>query len=214
MNIISFNIYFCGMSDENFSDKIMIYKPNYSITKKYDIESLNESEIFTIGELIDYIKTDDTIKKSIGDWGMENLSHLTIYIKYKDYLLGLKEDKIVSNIFDYLNTDQLEFAYFLVGGASIHNETSYRFTVYSDEKIHEHMPHVHVSKAGKDVRYSLDTLLAMDPLTNPHKRDNRKIIAPFLKKNKFKLLEMWHHNMNGYSTPEITEEDQQFYSES
>lgn len=46
------------------------------------------------------------------------------------------------------------------------------------------MPHVHVTKAGIDIRYSLETLLPIDPLVNPHKRDNKKIIVPFLQNNK------------------------------
>lgn len=76
------------------------------------------------------------------------------------------------------------------------------------------MPHVHVSKAELEIRYSLETLQPMDLLINPHKRDNKKIITPFLQHNHEKLLEMWILNTMGYSTPEINQDSQQFYSES
>ena len=52
------------------------------------------------------------------------------------------------------------------------------------------MPHVHISKSGVEIRYSLEDLTPMDPLVNPHKRDSKKIILPFLKNNQSKLLEM------------------------
>lgn len=81
-------------------------------------------------------------------------------------------------------------------------------------KIHEHLPHVHVSKAGVEIRYSLESLLPMDSLVNPHKRDNKKIITPFLQRNQERLLEMRSYYTKGYTTPEITQEGQQFYSES
>lgn len=214
MNRLHFNIYFCGMNDETFTDQIMIYKPNNSITKTYIVEHLEKLGIFRMSELADSMKNSEMLRESLGTWGTENLGYSTIYIKYKEYLLGLKEDKAISDIFNDLNTDELEFAYFLVGGASLHNETGYRFTIHSDEKIHEHMPHVHVSKAGVDVRYSLDTLLPIDPLVNPHRRDHRKTIVPFLEKNSAQLLEMWRHNINGYHTPELAEDGSQFYRES
>lgn len=214
MNNLYFKLYFCGMSNKTFTEHIMIYKPYKRIVNNFTVGELNKLRIFRVSDLIAHLKTNQTISESLGIWGMESFSYKTIYIRHKDYLLGLKEDKTIDEIFDYLVTDQLDFYFFIVGGASIHNETNYRFTVHSDEKIHEHMPHVHISKAGIDIRYSLDSLLPIDPLVDPHKRDNKKIILPFLKKNHEKLLEMWRHNINGYCTPEITEDERQFYSES
>lgn len=177
-------------------------------------DSLQKLEIATVGELIDYLKEDIAIKESLGTWGLAHLSTATVYIQHHGYLLGMREEKTISEIFRDLETSRLEFAYFIVGGASIHNETSYRFTIHPDEKIHEHLPHVHVSKAGVEIRYSLETLLPMDSLVNPHKRDNKKIITPFLQRNQERLLEMWSYYTKGYTTPEITQEGQQFYSES
>lgn len=85
---------------------------------------------------------------------------------------------------------------------------------YTPTVVQQRMPHVHVSKAGVEIRYSLETLLPMDSLVNPHKRDNKKIITPFLQRNQERLLEMWSYYTKGYTTPEITQEGQQFYSAS
>lgn len=211
---LQFNIYFCGISDETFSKQIMIYKPNSSIVKSFTEATLHQIGIGYVDELIDYLKKDVLIRERLGTWGLENFSITTVYILHKDYLLGLQEDKTISEVFNDFRTDHLEFAYFNVGGASIHNETGYRFVIHPDEKIHEYMPHVHVSKAGVVIRYSLETLSPIDPLVNPQKRDNKKIITPFLQRNREKLLEMWSYYIKGYTTPEITQDDQQFYNES
>ncbi len=214
MDKLQFHIYFCGMNEETFTDQIMIYKPNSSISRSFTMEILFQLRLVHVGELIDYLKTDSDVRKELGIGGLENFNISTVYVRYRDCLLGLREDKAISEVFLDFDTHQLEFAYFVVGGASIHNETSYRFTVHTDEKIHEHMPHVHVSKAGVEIRYSLVTLLPIDPLVNPHKRDNKKVITPFLRHNYERLLEMWRCYAKGYVTPEITQEGQQFYSES
>lgn len=214
MGDLQFNIYFCGMSEETFAEQIMIYKPNSTVTRNFTEAALQQFAIVYVSELIDHLKKDIAIKEVLGTWGLENFSIATVYIQHHGYLLGTQKDKPISAIFHDLETPRLEFAYFVVGGASIHNETSYRFTIHPDEKIHEHMPHVHVSKAGVEIRYSLETLLPIDPLVNPHKRDNKKIITPFLQHNQEQLLEMWSYYTKGYTTPEITQEGQQFYSES
>lgn len=187
MGDLQFNIYFCWMSEETFSEQIMIYKPISTITRCFTEAALQKFEIATVGELIDYLKDDIAIKESLGTWGLAHLSTATVYIQHHGYLLGMREEKTISEIFRDLETS---------------------------EKIHEHLPHVHVSKAGVEIRYSLESLLPMDSLVNPHKRDNKKIITPFLQRNQERLLEMWSYYTKGYTTPEITQEGQQFYSES
>lgn len=214
MSILHFSIYFCGMCDETFTEQIMIWKPYSSITKTYTVEDLNENAIVKVSDLINQMKSNVMVEESLGDWGMDNFSYLTTYVKYQDYLLGFKEDKAVSEILKYLNTDQLDFAYFIVGGASLYNDKDYRFTVHSDEKVHLYMPHVHVWKNDVVIRYSLDTLSPIDRLVYPHKRDHKKSIMPFLTMNKDRLLDMWQKNIDGYKTPVITEDGSQFYSES
>ena len=58
MGDLQFNIYFCWMSEETFSEQIMIYKPISSFTRCYTKAALQKFEIATVGELIDYLKDD------------------------------------------------------------------------------------------------------------------------------------------------------------
>lgn len=214
MNELEFSVYTCGMSEETFSEKIMIYKPVSCITKCFTEAELNQCRIISVSELIDHLKNDAGIKDALGTWGLENIGISTVYIQDNEWLLGLRQDKPISEIFRELETNRLKFAYFMAGGASIHNNTGYRFTVHPDEDIHRHMPHVHVSKAGINIRYSLDTLLPIDKLVNPHKRDNKKIIIPFLHGHCQQLIEMWNRYTEGYTTPVLDEKGRQYYSES
>lgn len=214
MHKLRFNIYVCGMSEETFTEQIMIYRPIYTTTKIFLQKDLDDLGIAYISELIEYIKRDNAMCEVLGEWGLENISTETVYIQHQDYLLGLREDKTILSIFDYFHSESLELAFFIVGGASIHNETSYRFTVHPNEDIHRHMPHVHVRKDDVEIRYSLETLKPIDPLVNPHRRDNKKIIIPFLEKNQKKLMGLWQLYMDGYISPQITQEGQQFYPES
>ncbi len=214
MRELRFNIYVCGMSEETFTEQIMICRPIHTAAKTFSEKVLNKLNIAHVGELIEHIKQDHAMREVLGEWGLENIGVETIYIRHRDYLLGLLEDKALSDIYDYFHAESLEMAYFIVGGASIYNETSYRFTVHPNEDIHRHMPHVHVAKDDVEIRYSLETLQPIDPLTNPHRRDNKKIIMPFLKKNQERLLGFWQLYMNGYTLPTISQEGKQFYSES
>lgn len=215
MRELKVNVYFCGMSDETYSEQIMIYKPRGSITRNFTEDTLQQSGIIYVSDLLDQLKKDTYIREHLSECSLDELTVSKIYIQYHDCLFGLKEDKPLSMVYYDFDTPCLEFScFFIAGGASIHNETSYRFTIHPDEKIHEHMPHVHVSKAEVEIRYSLDTLLPIDPLVNPHKRDNKKIITPFLKRNHKQLLELWNYYARGYTVPQITQEGQQFYAES
>ena len=58
MGDLQFNIYFCWMSEETFSEQIMIYKPISTITRCFTEAALQQFEIATVGELIDYLKDD------------------------------------------------------------------------------------------------------------------------------------------------------------
>lgn len=211
---ICFHLYFCGMSEGTFTEKIVIYEPNYSIEQTYTGCDLERLGICTAGELMEHIKQSQKIQENLGDWGMENFTWEHIYILHQDYMLGLDEDKSLKDICRHLNTEHLELAWFQVGGASMQNQ-GYTFTVRSKEHNHQHLPHVHVSKGGVEARYALDTLEPIDvPLEQPLKRDDKKVIRPFLEKNQERLKEMWRHNMNGYCTPALSEKGKQFYPES
>lgn len=114
MGDLQFNIYFCWMSEETFSEQIMIYKPISTITRCFTEAALQQFEIATVGELIDYLKDDIAIKESLGTWGLAHLSTATVYIQHHGYLLGMREEKTISEIFRDLETSRLEFAYFIV----------------------------------------------------------------------------------------------------
>lgn len=214
MRVLHFHIHTCGLSEETLTEEIMIFRPIHTEAKSFSLEDLERAGISTVSGLLERIKEDDTARQVLGEWGLEQLSVETLYIHQADCLLGLREDKPLCALFDYFRAETLELDFFMVGGASIHNETSYRFTVHPREEIHRNMPHVHVSKGDVEIRYSLETLQPIDPLVNPHKRDNKKIILPFLEKNQNRLMDFWRYYLDGYTSPQLTQEGQQFYPES
>lgn len=99
MGDLQFNIYFCWMSEETFSEQIMIYKPISTITRCFTEAALQQFEIATVGELIDYLKDDIAIKESLGTWGLAHLSTATVYIQHHGYLLGMRERKRFQKFF-------------------------------------------------------------------------------------------------------------------
>lgn len=212
MRIIEFKVHFCGMSKELYADHCMIYKPNHSLTQMYLFNDLRDKSIISVGELIQYIKSDPQIKKQLGEWGTEVFDVQTVFFKYQNYLLGLQEDKAIEQVFEDLGTDSLQMRFFVVGGASLHNERGYRFVINSKEKGHEHMPHVHVEHANGTVRFLLETLEPIDDMIQPHKRDYKKRILPILENLKPQLIEQWNINIKGYTTPTLSENTDQFYS--
>lgn len=214
MEDLRFTFYFCGMSEKTFSDRIMLYIPHKSICRKASLQVLEERSVYRLGQWISSLKEEGEIRESLGEWGLGNFSVHRVYVEHRGCFFGLREDKPLVQIFQDLGESQLDFAYFLVGGASLHNETGYRFTVHPDERVHRHLPHVHVSKGGVQVRYSLETLLPLDPLVNPHKRDYKKVILPFLRQRQGELLEFWRCYEKGYLPPETDQKGRQFYRES
>ncbi len=212
MRTIEFKVHFCGISDELYAEHCMIYKPCHSLTRSYSLDDLTDRSIVCISELIRYIKADEQIKDHLGEWETEMFDVQTVFFKYDDYLLGLQEDKPIEQIFEDLNADTLQIRFFVVGGASLHNERGYRFVIKSKEKGHEHMPHVHVEHAAGTVRFLLETLEPIDEMIQPHKRDYNKRILPILKKKQLQLMEQWNKNIKGYTTPALSENDDQFYS--
>jgi len=212
MQYIEFKVHFCGMSEELYAEHCMIYKPCHSLTRTYSLDELADRSIVSISQLIQYIKTDKQIKDHLGEWETEQFNVQAVFFKHQNYLLGLQEDKTVKQVFEELNTDIVQMRFFVVGGASFHCERGYLFIVRSKEKGHEHMPHVHVEHGEAMVRFSLETLQPIDDMMQPHKRDYKKIILPFLKKNKSKLMEQWNKNIKEYTTPVLSDNGDQFYS--
>ena len=76
-------------------------------------------------------------------------------------------------------------------------------------------PHVHVKKYNVAPRYYLKTFERFkdDKYLREHERDEKKIIIPFLEKNKKWLWEEWDMYMNGYTPPIVTESGKQYCKE-
>ena len=64
MKELVFKFAFCSMNKETFSDRIMIYKPNRTIIKKYDDYKLKELSINKMSELIKYLKQTQRLIKN------------------------------------------------------------------------------------------------------------------------------------------------------
>lgn len=216
MKRISFEIHYVdGMNEEYLSQSILIRKPKISVVFSFDEEDLEILGIQCIRQLIHHIKTVNHCVESLIDVsGMDNFSVQTTYIKQKDYLLCLEDDKTLDQVFLDFQTEHLTFLLFFVGGGGSIECNGYRFAVHSDEKIHEHMPHVHVIKGKESVRYSLVTLKRIDNCSHVFLRDEKKIILPALKKYLPRLQEFWTAAMGGYRPPEFDFDNKQYYPES
>ena len=210
MKTITFHAYICGMSENAFTDKIMIYEP---IAKFEKIFCYDELPIKTISEFIDLVKNDASV--FLGESGTEQLNVERLYIQTADALIGMQNDKLLDDVFAYFSTDNIQLAYFLVGGASIRC-MGYKFVVHPNEDIHRNKPHVHVCKDEDSVRYSLITLerFKQDSLPRTYNRDEKKVIIPFLRENQDTLMAYWNHYINGYTVPDLDEHGQQYYPES
>ena len=204
------------MSDENFSEKIMIYKPCNHFNLNFEFDN-NDLSMIKVNDLISLIK--QRVKEEnldVMEWVENRLNISNIYIKNEDTLLSLLDDKTLLDIFDYFNAENLEILSICVwGGASIYCD-GYKFVVHPDEDIHKFTPHVHVKRDDEETRYFLDTLKRFpnDNFSRMFQRDEKKKIIPFLKKNQNKLLEWWDFYMNGYATPIEDEMGRQYYKES
>ena len=216
MKKITFEIHSVeGMNDELYSQNIMIYKPKISVVFSFNEEDLDVRGIRLLSQLIHEIKTvNHCVESLISESGMENFSVQTTYIKRKDYLLGLEDDKPLDQVFADFHTKHLTFVHFYVTGGSSFECNGYRFVVHSKEKGHEHMPHVHVGKDGESVRYSLVTYDRLDDCSRVFLRDEKNIIIPAIKTHLPRLKEFWTAAMGGYRPPEFDFNNKQYYPES
>lgn len=188
----------------------MIYSPISTYKKSFCYEALKDK---TVSEFINFTKTDSF--EFLGAYGVEELNINRLYIHIEDTLFGLQEDKLLKDIFNHFSVDNIQFAYFLVGGASIHC-SGYRFVIHPDEGIHRNTPHVHVCKDNYSVRYSLITLerFKQDSFPRTYARDEKKIIKRYLIDNQAKLMSYWNHYINGYTVPYEDVQGRQYYLES
>lgn len=204
-----------GSSNEFYSRHILIDKPKMSISFYFNEEDLEAVNIQRISQLVHEVKTTNRcVEEMLSDWGMENLTFQTTYIKRKDHLLAFEQDKLLDEVFSDFRTTHLELIHFCVSGGGSVECNGYRFRVWPNEEAHRHMPHVHVMKGDENVRYSLVTLERIDNCSRDYLRDEKKKILPALKKNLPKLQEYWTASMGGYRPPEFDFTNRQYYPES
>lgn len=206
-----------GMSNEFYSEDIMIFKPFSIIHLSYSLEECVEQGVLLVSDLINLMKKEDKEKSFFGD-ALDECTYLSIYVKNKNYLLGLREDKTLEELFNIFKTDEVILTYiYVVGGASLHHH-GYKFVVGSNEDIHKYSkhPHVHVIKDDTSVRYSIDTYERLwdDEASRAHIRDEKKIIKPFIKKKQDELMEYWRAATQGFVPPTLDQDEKQYYKES
>lgn len=216
---IIFEVSIAGMSEQLYSKRIIIYKPFHTVSTSYSLVDCASRSISKVSDLIDVAISElEASDSTIRSYGMDECNYRTIYIKHRGCLLGLEEDKSITDLINALQEDTLILTYiYVAGGASLGN-FGYRFVVHSDEYVHKDSPHphVHVIKDNISVRYYLDTLerFEQDKPSRTHLRDERKIIKPFLRKNKARFLHYWNLAVQGFFPPEENEKGKQFYRES
>ena len=216
MKSITFTIHSStGSSEERYSRYIMIDKPKMSISFYFNEEDLETLEIQSVSQLVHEVKTTNhCVEEMIADWGMENFTVQTTYIKRKDHLLAFEQDKTLAEVFTDFQTDHLELVHFYVAGGASFECQGYRFMVHTNEGNHQHLPHVHVIKDDENVRYSLVTLKRLDDCSRTFLRDEKKKILPALEKHLPRLQEYWTAAMGGYRPPEFDLKNKQYYPES
>lgn len=214
MKKIEIALYICGMSDEWFSDTIMIYKPNVLFIQEFEFED-NIVEDYRVSGLIKLFCSRLADEPTFEKYMLELLNLENAYIYERGALFGLKQDKFLSELFSDFCQETIHLAFFIISGGASITHNGYLFIVHPDEEIHKHRPHVHVRKNGAETRYSLETLTRFpkDKITHEFLRDEKKVIYPYLKKNQQKLQEYWELCNKGYIPPEEDCEGKQYYKE-
>lgn len=205
------------MTSKQISKKVLIDKPFKTFCRFYTLGYCEKKRVLTTFELIEFVKkNNDCLQKMLGYNGMSNMNCSNIYIEHKGYLFGLQEDKSFRDIVSQLKKHVIIFDYFYVPGGASREHQGYCFIVHPDESVHKFSPHVHVKKNGVSPRYSLTTFrrFSNDKYTRDHIRDEKKIIVPFLKKNRDWFYSKWDLYMKGYIPPIETENGQQICKES
>ena len=211
MKKITFTVFYCGMSEDLFDEKIMIYKPISNFSKTFTWEK-NKNSFATAKELVDVF---GNIAKEENVYLPDYYGIDSIYIRTDIGLIGLTVDKKIEDIYCYFKQELIDLVFFVVGGASLHCN-GYLFIVHPNEDIHKNTPHVHVRRDDEETRYYLDSLerFENDKVSRRFLKDEKKIIKPFLSDNKGLLYKYWDMSINGYTTPQINEDGKQYYSES
>lgn len=212
---VRFIMYFCGMADGLFSEKIMLWPAVGKFEKLYAYPN-GVPPTLKVSDVIERFKADAHADgQALGELETEHLQADTVYVKADDAMLELREDKQLSDMFSYFSLDELTLVFISAGGASFHCQ-GYQFIVHTNDDIHKNTPHVHVKRSGCQTRYYLETLTRFpnDKFSREFQRDEKRIILPYLRENKERLLGYWNHYLNGYLPPAEDENGMQYYKES
>lgn len=214
---ITFHYCNCGLTDDYFSETIMIYAPCRKATLFVNVDNLPNQEQSSVDDLLTYIKNHlSEFDTPLGDLEFKDVNAESVYLYYDDFLLKIGE-KRVCEVFSDFKCEEIELYYFSFGGASIEYKNGYRFIIHSDEKIHQQSePHVHVEKNHDSPRYSLVTFerFPQDKFESRDYKRDHKLIQEGLKKNRDRLMKMWQLATKGYGTPEMGLDGRCYYAES
>jgi len=131
---ITFHYCNCGLTDDYFSETIMIYAPCRKATLFVNVDNLPNHEQSSVDDLLTYIKNHlSEFDTPLGDLEFKDVNAESVYLYYDDFLLKIGE-KSVCEVFSDFKCEEIELYYFSVGGASIEYKNGYRFIIHSDEK--------------------------------------------------------------------------------
>ncbi len=217
-NNIVFHLVYGGCEDPFFSDRIMV-RANKENEQKWcvNIAELLKDEKESVGKLVRKFMYANNLNSL---YPFNELSEDAMwecaYFIYNNSLIGLKEDKSLSEIcrdLHYQDTD-IDIFIFSIGGASFNIERGYKLIIHSDEQIHKNdQPHVHVNKNGCTARYYILTgeVMRDDKRSQEMIRDEKNIIIPGIIKNRNDLLKNWNLAIAGYEVPCLDEDGNQYY---
>ena len=207
----------CGLTDDFFSDTIMIFAPCRKATLFVSVDKLPNQEQSSMGDLLAYIKNHlGEFDTPLSDLEFNAVNAESVYLYHDDFLLKTGEKKICEFYTDF-RREEIELYYFSVGGASIEYRNGYRFRIHSNEKVHQYSePHVHVEKGHDSPRYSLITFerFPQDKFESRDYKRDHKLIKEGLEMNRDRLMKMWDLSMKGYGTPEMGLDGSCYYAES
>ena len=213
MRRIKFIVSLCSMGGGLYDDNTLIWGPFKQLTVYFNTYELQTAKVHYLSELIETLK-EDVDMLCLDEWAYDTFVFDHIFVNHKKSLYRIKENKRINDLFKDFSENDVELHYIIVcGGASLELR-GFKFIVHPDEKIHKHMPHIHVEKDDYSARYSIETMEMINANNKAaelfFKRSEKKIIIPFIKKNHDRLMEYWNMYQNGYVPPKINEKGMQY----
>lgn len=218
MDTVTFEIdIITGMTEETLSPRVMVDRPARTLRQTFTAQELAEAGVQTADQLIALIRCRlPRLPELLGEYGMAHFRCERVYLRWGDYLLGLGGDRLLDHVCADFHDENPHFVHLSVAGGASRQHMGYTFVVHPREQIHAHTPHVHVVRDGVSVRYSLVDFqrFPQDGKSRTHDRDEKKVILPYLRKNRDTLLRYWELAMEGYLPPVLDEQGRQYCAES